>query len=179
MATLIVVLALLFLALCVAGGVAALRVTRKNRDAVDRVRIRAQLAQTKLMPDGPRRDAALLRQRLDAQVRAARAVLGAPDGQVFRADSQTVLAEITASARELDTSLAGVDVMTEAQQRAALPEIAPQVEQLITAADKACRTSLRTRAKTRSGQLDTLSGDIDFEAASLATYERDRNDLRL
>ena len=177
--TLLAVVAVLLIAVCIAGGVGARRVTRRTRDTVDRVRIRAQLAQTRLAPDGPRRDAALLRQRLEAQVRAARAVLGAPDGQVFRADAPTVLAEIVASAVELDTSLAGIDEMTEVQQRDALPVITPQVEQLITTADTACRTLLRTRAKTRSGQLDTLSSSIDFEAASLQTYERDRNDLRL
>lgn len=179
MTTLLVVLLVVVLALCVAGVVIARRVTRRTRDAVDRVRIRAQLAQTQLMPSGPRRDALLLRQRLDAQLRATRAVLGAPDGQVFRADAPTVLAEITTAAGELDTSLAGIATMTDAQQREALPVIAPQVEQLINTADTACRTLLRTRAKTRSGQLDELTGDIDFEAASLATYERDRNDLRL
>lgn len=177
MATLIVVL--LIVALCVTGAVVAWRVTRRTRDAVDRVRIRAQIAQTKLMPSGPRRDAALLRQRLDAQVRAARAVLGAPDGQIFRADAPSVLAEITASAGELDTSLAGIEKMTDAQQREALPVITPQVEQLIATTDTACRTLLRTRAETRSGQLDALSSGIDFEAASLETYERERNDLSL
>lgn len=177
MATLIVVL--VFVALCIAGGVAAYRVTRKTRAAVDRVRIRAQLAQTKLMPSGPRRDAMLLRQRLDAQVRAARAVLGAPDGQIFRADAPTVLAQILASAKELDTALASIDKMTDAQQREALPAITPQVEQLIATTDTACRTLLRTRAESRAGQLDALSSGIDFEAASLQTYERDRNDLTL
>lgn len=179
MTTVLVVLLVVVVALCVGGAVVARRVTRRTRDAVDRVRIRAQLAQTKLMPSGPRRDALLLRQRLDAQVRAARAVLGAPDGQIFRADARTVLAEITTAAGELDTSLAGIAAMTDAQQREALPVITPQVEQLISTADTACRTLLRTRAKSRSGQLDALSSGIDFEAASLATYERDRNDLRL
>ncbi len=176
--TLIVVL-LVLVALGVGGAVVAVRVTRKTRDAVDRVRIRAQVAQAKLMPGGPRRDAVLLRQRLDAQVRAARAVLGAADGQVFRADAPAVLAQITASARELDSSLASIAKMTDSQQREAMPVIAPQVEQLITTTDTACRTLLRTRAKTRSGQLDALSGEVDFEAASLETYERERNDLRL
>jgi hypothetical protein len=175
--TLIVVL--LVLAVFAAGGVMAWRITRKTRDAVDRVRVRAQIAQTKLMPSGPRRDAALLRQRLDAQVRAARAVLGAPDGRVFRADAPTVLAEITASATELDTALASISRMTESQQREALQAITPQVDGLITTTDTACRTLLRTRAETRSGQLAALADGIDFEAASLETYERDRNDLSL
>ena len=176
---LLLVLLLIVVVVIALGGVAAWRITRKTRDAVDRVRIRAQLAQTKLMASGPRRDAGLLRQRLDAQMRAARAVLGAADGQVFRADAPTVLAEISASARELDSALASIDKMTEAQQREALPVITPQVEQLIATTDTACRTLLRTRAKTRSGQLDALAGGVGFEAASLATYERDRNDLTL
>lgn len=177
MTTLIVLV--LVLAVCAAGGYAAWRVARRTRDAVDRVRVRAQLAQTKLMPGGPRRDAALLRQRLDAQVRAARAVLGAPDGQVFRADARSVLAEITVSARELDNALASIDRMTPSQQIEALPVITPQVEQLIRTTDVACRTLLRTRAETRAGQLDALAGGVDFEAASLETYERDRNDLTI
>ena len=175
----VLIVVLIVVALLAAGGLAAVRVTRRTRDAVDRVRVRAQLAQTKLMASGPRRDAGLLRQRLDAQMRAARAVLGTSDSQIFRADAPTVLAQILASARELDTSLAGIDKLTEAQQLEALPVITPQVEQLITTTDLACRTLLRTRAKTRAGQLDAISDGVDFEAASLATYEQQRNDLTL
>lgn len=176
----ILIVVLVVVALCVvAGVVVARRVTERTRDTVDRVRIRSEVAQATLMPSGPRRDALLLRQRLAAQVRAASAVLGTPDGQVFRADAPTMLAEITASARELDSTLTGIGELTEDQQRAALPAVTTQVEQLIATADSACRTLLETRAKTRSGQLEALSGDVAFEAASLATYERERNDLRL
>ncbi|WP_375498436.1 hypothetical protein [uncultured Jatrophihabitans sp.] len=178
MTTLIVVLVIIAL-LVVAGVVMAKRVDRSSHDAVDRVRVQSQVRQTRLMADGPSRDVALLRQRLDAQLRAARAVLESPDGEVFRADGPTVLAEVTKSAHELDASLVAIGELTEAQQREALPAITAQVDQLIDTTDTACRTLLRTRAKTRSGELDALSSDIDFEAASLATYERERNDLTL
>lgn len=177
MGTLIVVLVIV--GVCAAAGVVAWRANRASRDAVERVRVAAQVRQTTLMPAGPRRDVALLRQRLDAQLRAARAVLEPADGQVFRADGPGVLAEVTASARELDAALAAIGELTEAQQRDALPAISAQVEQLITTTDTACRTLLRTRAETRSGQLDALTSGVDFEAASLATYERQRNELTL
>ncbi len=175
--TLVVVL--VAVAACGAAGVVAWRVNRNSRDAVERVRIRTQIAQTRSMPQGPRRDVALLRQRLEAQLRAARAVLEPADGRVFRADGPTVLAEVTASARELDASLAALAELTEDQQREALPVVSAQVEQLITTTDTACRTLLRTRAETRSGQLDALASGVDFEAASLATYERERTELSL
>lgn len=155
------------------------RADRKSREAVDRVRVQAQVRQTQSMAQGTKRDIALLRQRLDAQLRAARAVLEPAGGQVFRADGPAVLAEVIASARELDAALAAISELSEQQQRAALPPVQAQTEQLISTTDTACRTALNTRAQTRSGQLEALSQDVNFEAASLEEYERERNDLTL
>ena len=177
MTTLIVVLVIALLV--VAGVLAARRLSHNSRDALERVRVQSQIRQTRLMADGPGRDVALLRQRLEAQLRAARAVLEPAGGQVFRADAPTLLAEFTASARELDASLTTVGELADDAQREALPTVAAQVEQLIATTDTACRTLMRTRADTRSKELDALSEDVDFEAASLATYERVRNDLSL
>ncbi|WP_375492593.1 hypothetical protein [uncultured Jatrophihabitans sp.] len=177
MIALIVVLVIVVLGAAIV--VALRRTDRKSRDAVDRVRVQAQVRQTRSMALGTKRDIALLRQRLDAQLRAARAVLQPAGGQVFRADAPAVLAEVSASARELDAALAAIGELDEEQQRAALPPVQAQVEQLIATTDTACRTALDTRAQTRSGQLEALSQDVHFEAASLEEYERERNDLTL
>ena len=60
----------------------------------------------KLQPPGPGRDAALLRMRLEAEVRATREMLAnAPQGVVFRADARALLAEVETAALSLSSEL--------------------------------------------------------------------------
>src|SRR3954447_25360256 len=112
--TVVVVLSVLGVAMLVVAGVAGFRIQRsvRRRIVTTRARIAAvqAKAQARIQPPGPRRDAAQLRQRLQAEMRSTKEMLGtAPDGLIFRASATTVLAELTAEASALDAQLAAVD----------------------------------------------------------------------
>lgn len=177
---------LLVAALC-AGGVVGLVVLLvlwqlfvRGRRVVARARRRVAELQTASMPSGPRRDAALLRQRLGDEVRSARETLAAPDGRVFLADSASVLAEIVTTAAELDVALANILRFPDPrQQRTALATVTPQVEQLIETAYQARQTMLRTTVADRARQLTNLSESVAHQAAALDTYQSSKGELTL
>jgi hypothetical protein len=134
-----------------------------------------------MLSAGPRRDAARLRLRLDAELRATSEMLQrAPQGLIFRADAAGLLAELSATAAELDGELAAIDrFLDPAQQRAALATVSGQVDQLIATTYAARQTILRTAAEDRVRQLAALRHNVDVQATALNTYQRDRHQLSL
>jgi hypothetical protein len=129
------------------------------------------------LPPGPRRDATMLRRRLAAEVRATQQALAdAPGGLIFRADAARVLAELTASAADMDRELAAVErFLDAAEQRRALEGLTPQVTQLIAATYSARHTVLRTAAEDRARRLAELAADLQVQADSLESYRRSRD----
>jgi hypothetical protein len=171
-------------ALLVLVVVAALLVRRTVRRAGRRmgswvwrlVELRANV-----LAPGPRRDAARLRCRLDAELRATTDMLRrAPQGLIFRADATALLRDLNAAATELDGELAAIErFLDTTQQRAALATIAGQVEELIATTYAARQTILRTAAEDRIRHLTALRDNVDVQAAALDHYQRGRGQLRL
>jgi hypothetical protein len=180
--TLFVVIALtVFVMLCVLGFALARRCLRLLRRGVAESRRRVAEVRTRFLPPGPRRDAALLRRTLDAELRATRDMLeSAPQGLVFRADAAAMLHELAVTATALDGELAGIErFLDPAQQRAALTGITPQVEQLIDTTYTARHTILRTAAEDRDRQLAALRATVAQQASALDTYRRDGRELSI
>jgi hypothetical protein len=134
-----------------------------------------------LLPPGPRRDAARLRYRLHAELRATRDMLeAAPQGLIFRADAAGVLHELAGTAAALDRELAAISRFLDvAQQRTALQTITPQVRQLVEATYTARQTILRTAAEDRERQLEQLRANVAAQAAALDNYRSSRRELHL
>jgi hypothetical protein len=171
-------------ALLVLVVVAAVVVRRALRRAGRRIGSRGWRLfelRASLLPPGPRRDAARLRCRLDAELRATTDMLrGAPQGLIFRADAAALLTDLNAAASELDRELAAIErFLDPAQQEAALATIAGQVDQLIATTYAARQTILRTAAEDRIRHLAVLRDSVDVQAAALDHYQRDRGQLRL
>lgn len=180
----------LVVGLVVAGlaGLLVWRVVRRvkavagySRRQIVQARGRIDEARARTLAPGPRRDAALLRQQLNAEVRAARQQLAAPDaGPVFQADARAVLAGIGTAAARLDEALRQVDTLPDRiQQRTALADLAPQVGRLVDTSRSARETMLRTARLDRERDLEALHDAVAREADALHTYERTRNDLSL
>jgi hypothetical protein len=134
-----------------------------------------------MLPPGPRREAARLRYRLDAELRATTDMLHlAPRGLMFRADATALLRELEATATGLDSELAAIErFLDPAQQRAALATISAQVNQLIETTYAARQTILRTAAEDRIRQLSALRTNVDAQARAFDRYQRDRSELTL
>jgi len=134
-----------------------------------------------VLPPGPRRDAARLRSRLDAELRATRDMLQhAPQGVIFRADAAALLGELVVTATELDTELAAIERFVDpAQQQTALATVSGQVNQLIETTYTARHTILRTAAEDRVRQLNALRDNVAVQAAALENYRRQRRGLSL
>lgn len=180
--TLFLVIALtVFVTLCVLAFVVARRCLRLLRRGVDESVRRAAEVRTRFLPPGPRRDAAVLRRTLDAELRATRDMLEtAPEGLVFRADAAAMLHELAVTAAALDGELAGIErFLDPVQQRAALTSIAPQVEQVIETTYTARHTILRTAAEDRDRQLAALRATVAQQAAALDTYRRGGRELSI
>jgi hypothetical protein len=156
----------------------ALRVLRR-RIAAARARI-AEL-QAKVMTPGPRRDAALLRLQLQAEMRSTREMLeAAPDGLIFRANATSVLAELATTAGDVDRELAAIaGFADERQQRAALADLRPQAQLLIDTTYTARQTILRTAVEDRAHRLTALQQDVAREAAALEVYRKNDPNLQL
>ena len=154
---------------------------RRARRRVSGWRSRVLEARTSLLSPGPRRDAAKLRGRLQAELRATRDMLqNAPQGLIFRADATAVLGEVTATAAELDAELAAIErFLDPVQQQAALSTVTAQVEQLIAATYTARHTILRTAVQDRTRQLARLSDEIAVQASAADTYRRQDHELNL
>lgn len=155
---------------------------RLVRRTVAHGRRRVLEVRSRLLPPGPRRDAAALRHQLAAEVHAMRTTLAATpsDARMFRADPSSVLAEAARIAARLDADLATIETFPDrAQQRTALATITPQVAQLIDSIYSARHTVLRTAALDRDRDLSSFSTTVADEAASLRNYEQVRRDLSL
>jgi hypothetical protein len=166
------------LALLVVGGIVAVRRARRR---IGRWRVRLLELRTRFLPPGPRRDAARLRFRLHAELRATGEMLeAAPQGVIFRADATAVLQELASTAAVMDGELAAIErFLDPAQQRVALDTVAPQVMELIETTYSARQTILRTAAEDRVRRLSQLGADVAAQAAALETYRRDGRELRL
>ena|SRR5579875_1651684 len=169
--------------LVVAGLITLLvrRILRQVRRGVTGWTGRLSAARGHLLPPGPRRDVALLRAELDAELTSTRSILEtAPQGVVFRADAAGVLQELIATAVALDADLAAVERFADpTQQRTALATLTPQVRQLIDMSYTARQTVLRTAAEDRHRTLESLQADISRQADALETYRRRGRELSL
>jgi hypothetical protein len=171
----------LFVLLCVGAAVAARRWLRRLRRRMADVRGRVFELRARVQPPGPRRDAELLRHRLQTEMRCTREMLEtAPDGLIFRADATTVLRELTATSIAVDGELAAVTRFLDArEQRSALAALRPQAEQLIATTYTARQTILRTAAQDRIRRLATLQADVARQAAALDLYKQTDRELHL
>jgi hypothetical protein len=176
------------IALLVAGAVVcglaaliAMHVVREVRRLIAGCRHQVGEIRIRLLGPGPRRDAAVLRQRLAAEVRSTGRVLAtSPDCLIFQADPALVLADITTVAAALDEALASIQTFPDlAQQRAALATVEPQAAQLIDTCYSARQTMLRTAALDRDRTLHSLSTSVADQADALARYEDGRRGLTI
>jgi hypothetical protein len=169
------------LVVVVVVALAARRMFRRVRRRIDALVGRAGEVRTRFLPPGPHREAALLRQRLHAELRATRDMLeAAPDGLIFRADAGSVLHELVTVAVDVDRELRAVErFLDPAQQRAALKTVRPQAEQLIDTTYTARHTVLSTAATDRGRHLATLHADVTRQAAALDRYRQTTGELRL
>lgn len=166
---------------CAIAALVAMRVVRQVRRLIAGCRHQVAEIRIRLLAPGPRRDAAVLRQRLVDEVRSTSRVLAAtPDCLIFQADPALVLADLTTVATALDEALASIQTFPDlAQQRAALAPVEPQVAQLIDACYSARQTMLRTAALDRDRTLTSLSTSVADQADALARYERGRRELTI
>jgi hypothetical protein len=136
---------------------------------------------TRFQPPGPRRDAARLRCRLNAELAATRDMLQtAPQGLIFRADATAVLAELSTTAIEIDRELAAVQrFLDPGQQRAAVATVRPHVEQLIQTTYSARQTILRTAVEDRTRHLTELRAKVTAQADALEQYRKSGHELSL
>ncbi len=169
------------LAFAVVVALAARRGLRLVGRKVAAGRARIFELQAKVQPPGPRRDAALLRHRLQAEMRSTKEMLqSAPDGLIFRADATVVLQELSATAAAVDAELAAVaGFLDEKQQRAALAPLRQQAEQLIATTYTARQTILRTAVEDRARRIAGLQADVARQAAALDVYQKTDRELRL
>jgi hypothetical protein len=167
--------------LLLAVGFAARRRLRRLRRRFTAARARIFELQARVQPPGPRRDADLLRHRLQAEIRATREMLtDRPDGLIFRADAAVVLHELTTTATGLDRELEAIGRFLDVnQQRAAFATLRPQADQLIETTYVARQTALRTAAEDRSRRIAGLQADVARQAAALETYRRSDRELQL
>lgn len=171
--------------LLVVGGLGAVLVwfgLRLARRTVAHGRRRVLEFRSRLLPPGPRRDAAALRTQLAAELHALRQTIApTPTGaRMFRADPRAVLAEATRISARLDADLATIEAFPDrAQQRTALATVTPQVVQLIDSIYSARQTVLRTAALDRDRDLSALTSAVADEATSLRNYEQTRRDLTI
>jgi hypothetical protein len=169
-------------ALIVIGAmIVALRVIRGASRRIGGWHARYLDMHTRFLPPGPRRDAARLRYRLNAELAATTEMLTtAPQGRIFRADAAAVLQDLVIAAGALDTELAAIERFMDAgQQRNALATITPQVQQLIDMTYSARQTILRTAAEDRTRQLSDLRASVAAQAAALQAYQRRDGELSL
>lgn len=178
----LLVVALVVVAVVALGALVTVRILRRLQRAVEQGRRRVDAAKARMQPPGPRRDVALLRQRLADEMESTRQLLEAipPGTRIFLAEAQPVLAELATTGAELDAELAVIETFRDpAEQRRALATITAQVEQVVAASYSARQTMLRTAVADRERGLSSLSDTVAGEAESLANYQRRRRDLTL
>jgi hypothetical protein len=166
--------------LVVLMGIGALILRRIGR-RIGGWRLRFLEARSRFLPPGPRRDAARLRCRLHAELRATRDMLAAaPQGLIFRADATAVLGELAATATAIDAELVAIERFIDpGQQRTALETVTPQVRQLIDTTYSARQTILRTAVEDRARQMAELRANVAAQAQSLENYRSDGRELSI
>jgi hypothetical protein len=171
----------LTLVLLVVVGLAARRGMRRLWRRVAAARARILELQAKMQPPGPRREAALLRHRLQEEIRATGEMLAdLPDGLIFRADAASLLEELTITAAAVDREIAAVGRFLDTdQQRAALATLRPQAQQIIETTYVARQTALRTAAEDRARRIIDLQAGVARQAAALETYRKTDRELTL
>ncbi|SOD74600.1 hypothetical protein SAMN05892883_3786 [Jatrophihabitans sp. GAS493] len=176
--TTLAIIALTAFAVFALAGVLVLRFVWRS---LRQVRARMFGARSYVTAPGPRRDAITLRRRLADEMRSSRQMLtAAPEARMFQAQAGPVLIDILTTAGGLDAELAEIERFVDpGQQRAALALVAPQVQQLIDTSYSARQTILRTAAADRERDLASLRDTVANEAASLASYQRSKDDLAL
>lgn len=181
MTRLVLIVAVVLIVLLLVAAVLLARLVRHAGQHLGGLRWRLLELRPNLLPPGPRRTAARLRWRLNAELRATQDMLQhAPQGLIFRADAAALLGELAATAKELDAELAAIDRFVDpAQQKKALATVSGQVDQLIETTYSARHTILRTAAEDRVRQLDSLRESVASQAAALDNYQRQRRRLNL
>jgi hypothetical protein len=165
------------LVVLVAGAVVARRVGRR----IGGWRARFLEVRSRFLPPGPRRDAARLRCRLHAELRATRDMLQtAPQGLIFRADAAALLSDLASTAATMDGELAAIERFIDPrQQRVALDTVTPQVSQLIETTYSARHTILRTAVEDRARHLSELRDSVATQAQALDNYRQNGRELSL
>ena len=185
MSTVLVVLLVIGLLVVAGGAVLTWRVYRavQVRMVATRARIAKVQAQAQLRAQrpGPKKDAALLRQRLQTELDSTRQLLNSSaDGMVFRADARVLLEELVTTAAGVERELAAIEgFLDEQQQRAAFDRLKEQAEQLITTSYGARQTVLETAVADRARRIEGLQGDVARQARALEIYKHGDDDLRL
>src|SRR5579875_2496346 len=171
---LVVVLALVLVAAVLVRR--ALRRAGRRLGSLGGLRWRLLELRSNVQPPGPRRDAARLRCRLDAELRATADMLQrAPQGLIFRADATALLGELSTAAAELDAELAAIERFLDSQQQqVALATISGQVDELIETTYTARQTILRTAAEDRIRHLSALREHVAVQATALDNYQQHR-----
>lgn len=169
------------LVLVVAGGLVVRRLIRRAGRRVGGWGVRLLELRSHVLPAGPRRDAARLRYRLHAELRATRDMLErAPEGLIFRASAAAVLQELADTAAAIDRELVAIERFIDtAQQRAALSAVKPQVNDVIATTYSARQTILRTAVEDRTRRIAALKDSVATQAAALENYQRNGDGLSL
>ena len=172
------VVLVIVLVLLLAGFLVGRRMLRWSKRQVAAA---AGEVRTRMLPPGPRRDATVLRSRLEAELFATREMLRtAPQGLVFRADARSLVEDLDSTGTSLSRELIAIEAFRDArQQRAALDAVRPQVEQLVETTYRARQTLLQTAAEDRAAELERLRTRVDQQAAALDIYRRDGGQLSL
>jgi hypothetical protein len=175
------VVLLIVLGMLVVAFFVGRRLVRWSRRQVLAATAQANDLRTRMQPPGPRREAAVPRARLDAELHATREMLRtAPQGLVFRADAASLVEDLDSTGTSLSRELAAIAAFRDAgQQRAALDAVRPQVEQLVDTTYRARQTLLQTAAEDRAGELQRIRARVDQQAAALDIYRRDGGQLSL
>jgi hypothetical protein len=180
-----IVLLIIGLLVLIGAAALALRIYRAvqarvvaTRATIARVQAQAQL---RAQRPGPKKDAALLRQRLQTELDSTRQLLNSSaDGMVFRADARVLLEELVTTAGAVERELAAIEgFLDEQQQKAAYERLKEQAEQLITTSYGARQTVLETAVADRARRIEGLQGDVARQKRALEIYRQGDDDLRL
>ncbi len=172
-----VVAAVVLVLACVAAWLALRRIRR----VVALWQQRLLTVRIQWMAPGPRRDAIMLRRLLARELLYTQTMLAAaPDGMIFRADSEAVLRELTEIAAGLDSDIRAIECFSDPrQQQAALAVVAPQVQQLIDTSYSARQTIVRTSAEDRDRRLTRVHSHVAQQEAAASVYRQGDRDLTI
>lgn len=135
--------------------------------------------QAQALPDGPARDAAVLRRRLSTELTSTRAAVtaaaatGAPVGGL-----QAVLGRLDALADTVDGQLRAAQSEPDPGRRAAgLADAGPAAEQVIGGAARIRDALATSRSALDEPALETVRRDIDDEISALTSYTQAYREL--